>query len=208
MKGLAPVTQINSKWYRRGAPGQCTKQSPPSIKLALQCPISGPPTPIILSTPFLWAGPGQTRPSTGQDQAEIMASPSQLLVPAPAHRPGSPRPLPPPPLFPFSGLLSPTLPPPPNPKPRARSLCSPFPHQATSWTEQGPVICPVGPSWLNLACQSPRTAGQKWWAGRGHSPWAPNHCSASLPPAMPSPATEKACVLWKEGRGLTPPPLR
>lgn len=113
VKGLAPVTQINSKWYRRGAPGQCTKQSPPSM-LALQCPHLRTSHPIILSTPSLQAGPGQTRPSTGQDQAEIMAFSSQLLVPALltgqalldlCH-----------PLLCFlSGLLSPTLPHPETP---------------------------------------------------------------------------------------------
>lgn len=136
VKGLAPVTQINSKWYRRGAPGQCTKQSPPSM-LALQCPHLRTSHPIILSTPSLQAGPGQTRPSTGQDQAEIMAFSSQLLVPALltgqalldlCH-----------PLLCFlSGLLpQPNSTPPPNPKPRA-CLCSPFPHQATwGWTEAG-----------------------------------------------------------------------
>lgn len=136
VKGLAPVTQINSKWYRLGAPGQCTKQSPPSM-LALQCPHLRTSHPIILSTPPLQAGPGQTRPSTGQDQAEIMAFSSQLLVPALltgqafldlCH-----------PLLCFlSGLLpQPSSTPPPNPKQRA-CLCSPFPHQATwGWTEAG-----------------------------------------------------------------------
>lgn len=61
VKGLAPVTQINSKWYRRGAPGQCTNSHLPACWPSV--PHLRTSHPIILSTPSLQAGPGQTRPA-------------------------------------------------------------------------------------------------------------------------------------------------
>lgn len=73
---------------------------------------------------------GRARP----DQAQHNPGPSRncgLLLTSPdscpANRPGSPRPLPTPPLFPFWATAQPSSTPPPSSKQRA-CLCSRFPH--------------------------------------------------------------------------------
>ena len=126
---------------------------------------------------------GRARP----DQAQHSPGPSRdcgLLFTSPdsrpAHRPGSPRPLPTPPLFPFWAAAQPNSTPPPTPKQRA-CLCSPFPHQATGGrTEAGGLqFCSVGSP--GLISMLPGTAGQKWWAGAETLPLGPKPL-----PAYPS----------------------
>lgn len=89
VKGLAPVTQINSKWYRRGAP-RTMYQAVTSLHAGPSVPPSQDLPPYhSQSTPSLvQAGPAAPGLSTGQDQAEIMAfSHSSWFLPCSQARP-------------------------------------------------------------------------------------------------------------------------
>lgn len=165
--------------------------------LALQCPHLGTSHPIILSTPPLEAGPGQTRPSTAWDQAEIVAFSSHLPVPVllTGQAPANPS------CFLSGPPLSPALPHPqaPSKGPVCAADFHTRPLGAGGRQAGGLQFCSVGPP--GLISMLPEAAGQKWWTGSETLPLGPKPSPASSSPS-PSPllASNRESLCAVEGR--------
>lgn len=180
--------------------------------LAPQCPHRGTSHPIILSTPPLQAGPGQTRPSTTQDQAEIVAFSSHLPIPVLLTGQAPLDPCQPLLCFLSGPPLSPALPHPqaPSKGPVCAADFHTRPLGAGGRQAGGLQFCSVGPP--GLISMLPGAAGQKWWAGAETLPLGPKPSPASpsscLPLLLPSPCQQQSRPVCrgKEGSGPTPPP--